>query len=999
MRQFLLVMIFLVAAITSIAQEKPPETSIADEAANLKAVPAMSPPESLRAIELREGFRAELVATEPLIHDPVAIDFDEYGQMYVVQLPRYNAYAVDDFKPRGSIALLEDSDGDGTFDKSSIFADNLNYPTGVAVWDGGIFVGDAPDLLYLKDTDADGRADLRRVVLTGFGSDKAGEAHLNSFRWGFDNRFHISTNLSGGDVSVPSNETSKPVSVRQRGLLLDPRDLSRFELTSGGGQHGMSMDDFGRKFVCSNSVPAQILVYNDHYIARNPYLVAPNAAIDIAPEGKFTKLYRISPPEPWRELRTRLRSSGRFRGSDEGGKPFGFFTGATGITIYRGDAWPAEFRGNLIVGDVANNLVYRARLEPNGVSLAAHRADPDAEFLASRDIWFRPVQFANAPDGSLFVLDMYRSLIEGAAFLPPEFLKVLNVLGGHDRGRIYRVVPDVFRRRPTPKLGAFSTTELVALLEHPNGWHRDTASRLIYQRQDWQAVAALRKLARNSESAVGRMTAMHSLRGLQALDKDTLLHGLKDRDPRVRIQAVRLAEHFTRDSIELQTALIAMASGNEPIIDVRYQLAFSLGSFEAGRNRIQALAKLAQKDGGDEWMRLAIQSSLASGADEVLRMLLRDEAFRRTAHGKTLLTSLVQQISSADRAFEIATVIRELNTLPEIDRPLSESLVQALIGSRQGDERQKLLSAASGRTSELVGRLLTDARKLLDNPTDSITDKERIQAVSALGLGGFTDDADRFRALLDLRQSPQIQLAAIDTLARFDNQEVASILIDAWPSLSPAVRSRAEGTMCSRTTWLSAFLEAVAAGDVARTDISSARVTLLKLHPAKKIREQVSRLFASVTTRQRREVVAAYQPALKRKGDPERGRELFRKNCSACHRLEGFGTAVGADLKAISDRGDASVLLNILDPNREVKPKFVSYVVVTDDGRVTSGMIVAENANSLTLRSLDGKQTTIQRINIEELRSSGISFMPEGLEKEIDLEGMADLLSYLSAFR
>jgi len=371
MRHVSLALITVLLATSARADEKPKEKSISEEAAQIKPIPARSPQESRKEIQMRDGFRAELVVSEPLIHDPVAIDFDEDGRMYVVQLPRYNAYVIEDFKPRGSIALLEDTDGDGAYDRSTVFADDFNYPTAVACWDGGVFVGDSPNLLYLKDTDGDGKADERRTVLTGFGSDKAGEAHLNSFRWGFDNSFHISTNLSGGNVRVAADESAKPVSVRQRGILLDPRDLSNFELTSGGGQHGMSMDDFGRKFVCSNSVPAQTLVYDDRYVARNPQLAAPNAAVDIAPEGKFTKLYRISPPEPWRELRTRLRRTGKFRGSDEGGKPFGFFTGATGITIYRGDAWPAAFRGNLIVGDVANNLVYRANLEANGVSVTA----------------------------------------------------------------------------------------------------------------------------------------------------------------------------------------------------------------------------------------------------------------------------------------------------------------------------------------------------------------------------------------------------------------------------------------------------------------------------------------------------------------------------------------------------------------------------------------------------------------------------------------------------
>src|SRR5262249_30192699 len=202
---------------------------------------------------------------------------------------------------------------------------------------------------------------------------------------------------------------------------------------------------------------------------NNPFVAAPAAAVNIAPEGKFTKLMRISPNEPWRVLRTRLRTEGIVPGSNEGGQPSGFFTGATGVTVYRGDAWPEEYRGSVFVGEVANNLVYRAKVEPNGVGLTAKRADTEQEFLASTDTWFRPVQFANGPDGCLYVIDMYRELIEGAAFLPPQILKHMDVASGIDRGRIYRIVPEGFKRQPLPKLSKATTPELVALLEHPNG--------------------------------------------------------------------------------------------------------------------------------------------------------------------------------------------------------------------------------------------------------------------------------------------------------------------------------------------------------------------------------------------------------------------------------------------------------------------------------------------------------------------------------------------------
>ncbi|MGY8675358.1 MAG: PVC-type heme-binding CxxCH protein, partial [Verrucomicrobiia bacterium] len=180
----------------------------------LPRVPPRSPAESIKAMTLQPGFGVELVAAEPRVHDPVAADFDARGRMYVVQLPPYNAYARTSPIPRGSIALLEDRTGDGHFEHSTVFAADLNYPSAVACWDGGIFVGDAPDLLFLKDTDGDGKADIRKVVLTGFGKDKAGESHLNSLRWGIDNRLHIWTSLSGGNVSAPANPEANPVSVR-----------------------------------------------------------------------------------------------------------------------------------------------------------------------------------------------------------------------------------------------------------------------------------------------------------------------------------------------------------------------------------------------------------------------------------------------------------------------------------------------------------------------------------------------------------------------------------------------------------------------------------------------------------------------------------------------------------------------------------------------------------------------------------------------------------------
>jgi putative membrane-bound dehydrogenase-like protein len=981
--------LFTIVSISAVIAQEP---TIDELASKLLRIPVRSPAESLSEISMQDGFEVQLVASEPLVRDPVAIDFDEHGRMYVVELPEYNGYAVAGFKAKGSIRLLEDTDRDGTYDKATMFAEGLDYPTAVGCWDGGVFVGAAPDLLYLKDTDGDGKSDEQKVIFTGFGKDKAGEAHLNSFRWGFDNRIHFSTNLSGGDIRTPDQKEGR--SVRGRGMIFDPRDPTDFELTSGGGQHGLSMDDWGRKFVCSNSVPAQTLMYDDRYLARNPLVQPPAAAVDIAPGGKHTRLFRISPEEPWRALRTKLRSTGRFRGSDEGGKPFGFFTGATGITIYRGDAWPVEYRGNLLVGDVANNLIYRATLDPKGVGLVANRADEGQEFLASRDIWFRPVQLANAPDGTLFVMDIYRELIEGAAFLPPEFVKYIDPVSGNDLGRIYRLAPKGFEPATVnTNLADLSTTQLVLLLEHPNGWHRDTASRLLYQKQDRSAVSALIELAQNSKSAVGRMTALHTLHGLNSLEATYLGPALSDADPRVIIQALRLSESFPRSPTLLALMEELVDHSNA---EVRYQLAYTLGAMKP-RDRVRLLTSLARSNFEDTWFRVALQTSLFDGADAVFDALVQDKGFLATKNGHAFLLLLAEQIGTKGRKDELAVMMQTLQRLPDTDQAFAQRLVEVLVARQKGEARAAILAAADGKAGEILAGMLRDAEDLASNFEGPL--EARVQAIHSLRLASFGDVSELLTGLLDLNQPSSVQSAVLKTLGAYQDKRVATVVLRGWRGYSPSVRAEATETLLSRAVWVAAFLDAVESGTVKQSDLDPARIVLLKRHPDKDIAKRASHLFESNVLNERRKVVDAYQGALTLDANTTRGKQIFKKTCSACHRLEDVGTQVGADLTAIRNRGMAAVLLNVLDPNREVKPQFHTYVANTEDGRVIAGMIQTETANSLTIRRVDGTTVVLQRSEVEDLQSTGLSFMPEGLEKQITLQQMADLLSYLDSIR
>ncbi|WP_298865847.1 PVC-type heme-binding CxxCH protein, partial [uncultured Gimesia sp.] len=871
--------------------------------------------DALATFKVASGFHVELVAAEPLLRDPVAMAFDEFGRMFVVEYPEYNQqFSKDKREINGNIRLLEDTDGDGRFDKSTVYVSGLKAPSAVACYNGGLFVAAAPDVLFCKDTNGDGKADQKRVVFTGFRRlENRTDPSLNTFLWGLDNRFHACTSYSGANVRAVMDKKSQARSIGNRNFLFDPRTL-QFDLSSGGGQHGLAIDDWGREFLCTNSSPVKMLMYDDRYLARNPYLKAPAPAVEISEGGKHTQLFRISPEEFWRQERTRLRSAGKMRGSNEGGKSSGFFTAATGVTIYRGDAWPAKYRGSVFVGEPANNLVFRAQLELNGVGLIARRADPKSEFLASTDTRFRPVQFANGPDGNLYVIDMNRDLIEGAMFLPPELLQNLKVNGGDNRGRIYRIVPDEFKQQVLPKFSEATSIELVGLLEHLNGWHRDTASRLLYERQDQAAVEPLKKLAAESDFSVARMTAMYTLDGLNALDDQTLLRAMDDNVANVRIHAIRLAEDRLDASSALQVKLIELTDDSD--LNVRYQLAFSLGELKTSPERNQALSQIVLRDGMNQWMQLALLSSLSEGAGELYQRLADNEDFRKTKYGRRFLSALTRQIGAANRQQEIAVVLDSLGKWKGEEKELEETIVLAMLRQQSVKARRQLLARNHSKLKAILNRILDAASEDALNEKQKLV--QRVEAIQRLVFFQYSEVKDVLSLLLEPQQDHPVQAATIQALAQYKDVGIPELLIERWSKLTPALRAKASETLFSRSAWSTAFLDAIEKEQVGRGDLDPARVELLKRHPDKILASRIQKLFANTSLERRNEIVQQYQSSLKLHGDPAQGKHLFKKVCSACHRLEGVGTAVGADLKAIRDRGKAAVLLNILDPNREV---------------------------------------------------------------------------------
>lgn len=1001
----LLVCVLLIVA-PAIAAEDPSKTDYAKE---LPRIPATEPGEALETFTVAPGFRIEQVAAEPLVNSPVACEWDENGRLYVCEMRGYSENRDDKLS---RVSVLDDDDGDGKYDRSTVFVEGLLWPTALFPYDGGLFVADAPDIYFFRDTDGDGKADSKQLVLTGFGTSNV-QGLLNCFRWGLDNRLHVATGSLGGEiVKGDAPKGTRGINIRGRDLAIDPRTYD-FIPTSGASQHGMSFDDWGHKFVSSNSNHIQQVMYEDRYIARNPFLVAPPANLMIAADGPQAEVFRTSPVEPWRIVRTRLRVSGVVKGAVEGGgRAAGYFTGATGVTIYRGDAWPEEWKGIAVVGDVGSNLVHRKRLEPNGLEFIAKRIDEKSEFVSSSDIWFRPAQFANGPDGTLHILDVYREVIEHPASLPPEIKKHLDLTAGRDRGRIYRILPTQFQQRAKPQLGKATTAELVALLEHPNSWHRETAARLLFVRQDKSAVNALRKLAVESKSPLARLHAMYVLAGLEALDDVTVLYRLDDDHAQVRKHAVRLCENkFGSEPIVSKLERLV----GDRDLEVRYQLAFSLGEFpskevsaplSASSHRgisygmqpakYQSLRHLAQQDPDNRWMQAAIQSSLGAGAALFLSDLVTQlGVIPSSPEFIRFIERLAAQVGQQNREVEIDLVANELGTLRD-DNSYSPAIVRGLLAGLKRPNSVLAKWLAEGKLKKIEAAVASMLASALKTSTEAKTDvKKRLAAIDSLSLGKFVDVQPTLAKLIDTREPHEVQLAAVAVLGKYDDPGVPDVLLAAWPKLSPQLKEPITEVLFARPERIIALFDAVDAGRVPTSDLTPTRLQLLAKSKNEAIRKRAEKFLTTVKPGRRQDVVEAYRDVLQLSGDVERGKAAFRKTCSVCHKADGFGTEIGPNLTAIKTRGPEAVLTNVLDPSREVNPLYVNYVCVTNDGRTLTGLIAAESAASVTLKRAEGVTDTVLRVDIDELQSTGLSIMPEGLEKQLDQQTMADVIAYL----
>jgi putative membrane-bound dehydrogenase-like protein len=954
---------------------------------NEKTAPPKSPADSLAALQIEPDLEIQLVASEPLVKDPVAIAFDQHGRMFVVEYGDYPIGPEDGGDPLSRVVYLEDTDGDGQVDKRHVFADKLTFAHSLMPFRGGLIVGAQTQILYLQDTDGDNVADVRKVLYDGF-TPAHPQMQIGNPRWGMDNWIYL--NYGPGKITSAKGPSAEPVTMPRKDFRFNPATMV-FEADSGMGQFGNTVDRWGNRFYCTNRNPIMTTLLPPAILKRNPYAITAAAHYDVGKSGGDTRVY------PLVAMKSNYLSHA------------GTHTSACGVTAYTGDLLGGTFQDSVFVCEPIGHLVTRSIVKPDGLRLTADRARPKADFIASTDTWFRPASLANGPDGALYLADMYRLWVEHPKFLPPEIAAKLDWRAGEDRGRIYRIIPK--GAKPEPFTPPETPHDMVKLLESPNGWKQYLGQRLLvegfYTSHDRSQVMKtkpkLKELLANHPNATTRQHALWSLEGIAGLSRGNVLKALHDSDAHVRRDAVKRSTHSINEETTFRR-LVELADDDDA--SVRFQVALALG--ESNRPAAsKVLASLAKKDGEDSWFVSGLLTSARERSGAILNGLVSTPKY--VANGNVAKAQLVKRL---------ATVVGVRGDVDELSQ-----LLASLAGGTESSSGTWWQAAAISGLGQGLPRYRGDLGRLslpllLNNPPNGLAKSaagmrellaqsqeasldrnrpaaDRAAAVELLAYRPFAEAAPAFEELLETDQPVEIQTACINALSANGSEAAAKIVLDRWQELGPAVRGPALTLLLRRTTSTKLALNAMTAGTMRPAALSiDQRVRLLK-HSDAKLREQAKKLFGGAVSSNRQAVAKKYQPALSLEASAAVGAKIFEKTCSKCHRINGKGHQVGPDLSDVRNRSHLALLYDILDPNSKVEPRFTAYTVATVDGKVFNGLIVSETDEAVVLRMAEGKEQTIGRGEIEVIRASKVSLMPEGVEKDVTPQNMADLLEFL----
>jgi putative membrane-bound dehydrogenase-like protein len=898
----------------------------------------------------------ELVAAEPDVRAPVALAWDADDRMFVAEMTDYPSGPVS-----GRIRLLEDRDGDGRCESSRIFAADLAFPNGLMAWREGVLVTAAPDIWYLADTNKDGVADVREKILTGFAEGNQ-QLRVNGLYWGIDNWIYGANGRSDGEVKWADGTPAG--SIRRKDFRFRP-DTKQFEAIAGNSQFGMGHDDWGNRFPVFNATPIRHVVMEERYLARQPLLAAVDNVPNISPSDDGTRVFALTPP-------TLLIP-----------QPIGHFTSACGPSIYRGTALPSEYRGNYFVCEPVQNVVQRRVLVPNGSTFVAEYAHTNAEFLASTDRWFHGVFTATGPDGALYVVDFYRDLVEHPHWVAPELRDKVDWRKGEEHGRIWRVRAKDANQMPAPRLSSASQDELLRMLESGNGWTRDTAHRLLFERNATNAIALLASKARRSPAAQTRVHALNLLAALCSSNSvafaESVLNSLSDTNARVREHAVQLAERCLLTHEKLRESLLRLAK--DPDARVRLQLACSIAVLSDGQpsdkeRKMSVLTKLAQNEGLDEWQSLAILGSTGERSRPLLKRLA--PAMQSPSEAQLQLLERAARIIAAGSNVEDKRSL--LGWLSGWNSPARVAAAAAFMDSSKADLQNLDLDGKK------LPALTQAARDLLQDR--SAPERLRIAAIRML------PPADSAR-VVGTDEPESLQVAAIRAVMESGDEPTIRAVFERAPALPRVVRRQAVSSSIRSRVAALELERAISNEKLALTEIDPVTRQALEKFSDAEVKARANKLFANAISPDRDVVVQKYRSALKMSADQKRGAGVFERNCTVCHQMQGVGAKIGPDLSGIGQQPRETLLVQILDPSRQVLPDFVAYSAETKNGESYVGFIAKESPETVTLRRANESDLTLKRSELKALTSQGKSLMPDGLESAMTEQDVADLIEFL----
>ena len=940
-----------------------------------EGLPPKSPKEALQTIRTHAGLKVELVAAEPLVQSPVAIDWGADRKLWVCEMFDYPAGPRGDYEPGGRVRFLEDTNHDGRYDKATVFLKDLPFPTGVMAWGKGVFVCAAPDIIYAEDTNGDGMADKVQKLYTGFATENY-QARVNSLSLGLDNWIYGANGLISRSITTPSGT----VDIRNHDFRFRPVN-GAFEPVSGPTQQGLVRDDWGRWFGCANSDLMWYYAHEERYLRRNPNVPVPAAMVWPPADHDVNRIYPTS------------RLLERFNDPDAANR----VTSGCGISVYRDTLLGEAYRDNTFTCEPVHNLVTRLVLrEKNGRMIRA-RADAEkaSEFLSSTDNWFRPVQTRTGPDGALYIVDMYRFVVEHPRWIPAARLARLNVRAGADMGRIYRVYPEDRSLHTVPDLATLNGSALARKLDSPNGTERDRVHAEILTRNDRAAAKTLEELAASAPKPEVRVQALCVLDGLGALKAELVRTALKDSHPKVRKHAVRLCETFLKSDDRSRSLLDELLKcEKDSASEVLHQLAYTLGEWNDPRAG-QALGRLAIAHSNDAEMKTAVLSSATRHCGAIMDAIVAPGREKSSNTDWVPLLAATAAASGNDELLAKALVIAtppdtnkitaaELTTLAKVMEALQRKNVSyskfVAQPSLQGIDKRIQNTFAAARNG-IVGK--------------DVSSDFREAAVRLMGSMALSpSDLEMVAGLLLKPGSPKLQTTIFDVLRQQKDNGPATYLIKHWPQLLPAARPPAIALLLSRDESSRALLQAVEQGTIRSTEISLGEKQSLLQKSDPQIRELAAKVFPA-RTENRTQVLEKYQPAISLAGSSPKGIEVFKTSCATCHLLDGIGHDVGPDLAPLRNKGADYFIKNILDPNSAVEPRFVGYEVTLKDGRSLSGIIKSETATAITLVGGSGVTEVLKPAEVETIQASSLSLMPEGLEQAITPQDMADLIAFL----